>query len=45
MKRIKRLYRVRESKYKAKKLDREEEFFSVEVLQHIIMLLLNMLTK
>jgi hypothetical protein len=36
---------VKESKYKVKILDKEEVFSYVEVLQHIIMLLLNMLTK
>jgi hypothetical protein len=42
--RIKRQYRVKESICKVKILDKEEEFFYVEVLQHIIMLLQNMLT-
>ncbi len=43
--RIKRQYRVKESKCKVKILDKEEVSFCVEVLQHIIMLRLNMLTK
>ncbi len=35
---------MKENKCKVKRLDKEEEFSYVEVLQHIIMLLLNTLT-
>jgi hypothetical protein len=42
--RIKRQCRVKESKCKVKILDKEEVFSYVEVLRHIVMSLLKMLT-